>query len=242
MPIVEELLVKKNIFETVQQKYKINSVEERRILHSIIFILEENNTYLQEKINYQNAVRLTRSNVTVEDAAQQCNIDPKLLKNEIDNWLDKDIVHIYEYTKIICTLKYLSITYNEEYLLLEKLYTWAKDSQLLCSCRICALEYLYNLMTDTINKYKDRGSEIHTTSMGKLKKLNEEWLYEFEIRHSKKISEFSSNCKKVDISWVTTWHKFLLLFDKEKISKTNTSSLQGNFNLLQMSNVSIISC
>ncbi|XP_025264122.1 uncharacterized protein LOC112637794 [Camponotus floridanus] len=85
MPAAEKFLAKKDNLETVLQQYQINSIDERRILHNIIFILEEHNTYLQEKINYENAVNsILFSGATIRYAAQQYNINPVLIfKNNI---------------------------------------------------------------------------------------------------------------------------------------------------------------
>jgi len=245
MPAVEKFLAKKDNLETVLQKYQINSIDERRILHNIIFILEEHDTYLQEKNNYKNAVHsVLSSGATIEYAAQQCNINPVLLDKEIENYklLNAIRKHKYEYNKIICTSGYLNITYMEEYLLLKELNKWRRNPQLRCSCRFCALEHLYNLITAIITNYKQQKGK--SLNLNKIKQLTEEWFCEFQIRYRNKISNFKYNCEKRGISWLITWHKFLSLLDKEKVSKTNISSphMQGHVDSLQISNVSIISC
>ncbi|XP_025264121.1 uncharacterized protein LOC112637793 [Camponotus floridanus] len=86
MSAAEEVLIIQKNLENVVKTYEITSEEEHRILISIIFILEQNNQYLEEKKEYENAVpRLLTFDGSVENAAKNYNINHKLLENEIEN-------------------------------------------------------------------------------------------------------------------------------------------------------------
>lgn len=78
-------------------------------------------------------------------------------------------------------------------------------AQNLCSCQICTLEHLYDLITNRVNKIKNINrvvntnvnKEIHSAFKGNFKNLKEEWLYEFKIRHNKEMSNVHLIAKKI---------------------------------------------
>lgn len=250
IPAAEEFVVNKNL-ETVIEKYRIKSVEDERILDGIIFILQKNSKYNQDKINMEQAVHFVLNcNVPIEKASQICKVNVFVLKKQIKQYkvllstIQSSEKLEYKYDKIIYTLRYhLNVTYIVENSYLEQLHKWRETSQSFCTCRICALEYLYKYITNTIDRYKI----AYKYFKNKCQILIKEWLFEFIIRHNKNISEFSSNCV-IDSNTVGMINKHILLlktyFNKKKISETNTSSfhLQRELNSLQTSSVSIISC
>lgn len=55
--------------------FEINSEEERWLVYSTKYILEENNIYFQEKINFNNAIYFVFSSATIiENAVEKYNI------------------------------------------------------------------------------------------------------------------------------------------------------------------------
>lgn len=235
--ILVDILSKKVILEIVR-KYGMNA-EEYRILQIVIDILLDKQKYFKERDNFNKAIKDVISGETIQNAAQKFDINQHSLTQEFNKYMQ--LGKKYEYDRNTTPFELIynrNFTFVEEFLILDKLCLWEKNSQSTCSCQICALEYLFisNEFALTVEK------EI--PSWNKHGKANENWLYEFEIRHNERISEFAPDCKKDMISlWRSTSQIFSsLLFNNKKIPTISSTHLQKNIDPLQIYNVSIISC
>jgi len=173
----------------------------------------------------------------------QINVDS--LTREYNKYMElKTIGKNYTYDRNI-NVKYKedceydrNITFLNEFSLLECLEK--EKPQLSCSCQICTLEYFFSeLYNSTLE------TEQEFPLWDKHGKANENWKYEFQIRHSEIISTFAPDCKEdipIIFLWTSASQIFSSLFDKKKSSSISSTRLQENFDPLQISDVSIISC
>lgn len=237
--IIREILSKNNTLKIIIQKYGINA-EEYRIIQIVINILTDKQKYFKERDNFVEAIKDIMSGETIQNAAQKFDINQQSLTQEFKKYTQ--LGKKYEYDRNTTPFELIhnrNFTFVEEFLILDKLRLWEKNSQSTCFCQICALECL--LISDEFALTVEK--EI--PSWDKYGKGNENWLYEFEIRHSERISEgFAPDCKKDMISlWKSTSQIFSsLLFNNKKISIISSSHLQKDVDPLQIYNVSIISC
>jgi len=248
--VITQVLSGKNDLEIIVQKY--GSYEECRILHTIINILLDKQEYFNERDIFKNAIKVVLSGQTIQDTVQifnnmlninQVNVDS--LTEEYNKYMElKMMDKEYEYDRNI-NVKYKedceydrNVTFINEFSLLD--YLWEEMSQSSCFCQICALEYFFNTSYNFSLEI-----EKESPLWNKHGKANENWMYEFDIRHSEIISTFALDCKKdipIIFLWTSASQIFSSLFDKKKSSSISSTRLQEDFDPLQISDVSIISC
>lgn len=224
---IAEVLSGRNNLKIIVHKYGLCE-EERRILHIIINILLDKQEYFKEKNIFDNAIKVVLSGQTIQDTVQTFNmqnvyqISVDSLTREFNKYMqltttakeykyDRNINGNYEedckYTR--------NITFAMEFSLLDLLNIRKEKFQSSCSCQICTLEFLFDTSCKCNLVIRE---EILSWDI--YKKANENWMHEFAIRHSEKISEFAPDCKKDIISlWTGASEIFSLLFDKRKSLK-----------------------
>jgi len=238
----ENVLNKKINVATVAEKYGFNK-KERKILKQKIYILEDRKKYLALKDNIDKAIIKIlndRKKYNVKEsllmAARKYNITYEILEREFDKFCRLKITYKFDQP-----VKHGVFTFIEEFSLLEKLHLWKTTTQD-CICQICALECVLKLAYIFANISK---KELLTWENNMMR---ENWICEFQMRHSKEISKFSnySDCRKVKLltsKRMSASQPFVV----ENISKPSTSSIpqvaeQRELNLLETSHVSIILC
>lgn len=230
---------------TAAEMYGLNSEKDRNILYKKISILTARNKYLKLKDNIDRAINDIlnyRKQYDIEKslsmAAKKYNIPCETLSSEFEKFCQLKIIYKFDQP-----IQDGVFTFIEEFSLLEKLHLWKPATQD-CVCQACALECVFKLAYILANIIK-RNIKIWGN---KIKREN--WICEFQMRHSKEISKYSNYCTKVTklkVRKSLTSTSASQSFVAKNISKSSTSSTrqvtkQKKPNVLQTLYVSIILC
>lgn len=187
----EKIVNKNKNEETVAQKYGFNSRKDREILDEKIEIKNKKNQYLilKNKIHKIFYLMETKNPSSLKEIR---SIPFNTLHDENIKYKESKIT--YKYDDYVSNYK--SLTYNDEILLLEKLYMWKKRFQKIssCTCQACALENVFylNYIFANINKLEPQ--------IWKNEMIRGNWICEFEMRYTAEMSAFLhyTKCKKND--------------------------------------------
>jgi len=222
-----------NIQENVIATYI--HLADRHTLNKKIDILKKKNEYFESKNKFKAAVHdILFKQLKISDVAKQHNIDEQELYREYGKFNQSK--RSYQYDKV--TSDNGVFTFIDEFSLLQDLHFWETNVQNGCLCCICALEYLLKYAYTFALKKKKK----YPPTWDKYKQADKKWLYEFEMRYSKKILKFfSSVCIKDMLRSTSAWQSI------ENISKPSTSSIyqapgQRKFHPTEIYEVSIILC
>jgi len=210
---------------------------DRHTLNKKINILKKKKEYSESKNKFKAAVNdILSKQLKISDVAKQHNIDEHELYKEYGKFNQSK--RSYQYDKL--TSDNGVFTFSEEFSLLEDLKVRTSNHNNAnrngCLCCYCALEYLLNYAyTFALTKKKK-----YPATWYKYKQADEKWLYEFEMRHSKKILKFLSSVCIKDMLRSTSARQSI-----ENIWKPSTSSIyqgpwQRKFHPSEIYEVSII--
>jgi len=186
-----------------------------------INIVKHKNEYLEMKEKVENAVKEISSS-KISEVAKKCNISCQTLYEEYQKF--KKLGKSYAYDDKIPNRDVF--TYRDERSLFLALDSWKKESTKVCRCRYCALEHLFKLAS-TKNRNPSKG-DSH--------KQAEQWLYEFEMRYSEEISEYSSCCRKYHPLAPTSPSQPSLSYNVTNILEPHTSSKHQTFEQIELEN------
>lgn len=205
--------------DVIAQEYFSSAEDSQTLCNTFetkINIMKDKTEYLEKKKNYENAIEDVYNKILdIPGAVKKYKyVNEKELCEEYKKFLDLRISdQSYIYDKSI--LDKDAITFQEEIVILEKLNSWKTNSS--CACRLCALEYLFHVAcTYAKEKIHNLASDMH-------KQVDEQWLYEFETRHSEKFSSLLLICKQ-DYSLVSSASPSPSSFNITNISKLSILS------------------
>ncbi|GAB1862131.1 hypothetical protein CAJAP_03210 [Camponotus japonicus] len=160
----------------------------QKLLKRKVDILRRLNTYFEETLLYDNAIRSVMYNYkTLSEAATYYKLNPEDIKKEIAQYnillRNNKIKGPYEYDKPLD--KERIFTFKEELSLLDQLRNWKYKDQSLCTCLICAMVLLVSLGYQSAREKNKK----YLPAWDMYQQADRHWLVNFEMTHSSRLSQ-----------------------------------------------------